>query len=147
MPANFLWILVIVWDESRQCWCSCGVVVTWWLCQHGRLCECTEGEGPGCSTDLVMSPSIIQHWERWEGERLWEAPSHQTWSAMCGYRRSVTGVLQRVNAWHRLSLNLGSGGADDCYWQGRLFVAVGYGLWYSKTCVIRNWMNKNRPKM
>lgn len=33
-----------------QCWfkkdlgsCDCVVI---WLCQHGRLCECTEGEEP-----------------------------------------------------------------------------------------------------
>lgn len=43
---------------------SAGHVVR--LCPHGRQCECREGE-TGCSTDLVMSPNIIQHSKRREG--------------------------------------------------------------------------------
>lgn len=36
----------------------------------------SEGEGSGCSTDLVMSPNIIQQrrTQRREGQRLWEVP-------------------------------------------------------------------------
>lgn len=44
--------------------CRSHVVVR--SCPHGRQCECREGE-TGCSTDLVMSPNIIQHSQRREG--------------------------------------------------------------------------------
>lgn len=47
-----------------------------WPCQHGRPCDCTGGEGPGCSTDLVMSPNVTQHaQQRGVGGRLMEAPA------------------------------------------------------------------------
>lgn len=57
----------------------------WRLCQHGWQCEHTEWEGPGCSTDLVMSPNIIrqQHTQRREGEPLMGSAGqrHVRWQA------------------------------------------------------------------
>lgn len=76
--------------------CSCVIVVMRWLCQHGRLCESTEGDGPGCSTDLVMSPNVIQHTQRKEGKRLREASCrpdvrlHVRLQARCSRCRSLT---------------------------------------------------------
>lgn len=98
-------------NESEKCWCSCDVV-TWGLCQHGRQCDRTERERPGCSTDLVMSPNIIQqrHTRRREGECLWEAPCRGPCSAMCDWRRTVTLGLHYVT-FQRLNLNLSSGGS------------------------------------
>lgn len=48
---------------------AAGVVMMGWPCQHGRLRELRRGRARGCSTDLVMSRSIIQHPQWKEGER------------------------------------------------------------------------------
>lgn len=82
-----------------------------WLWQHGRLCESTEGDGPGCSTDLVMSPNVIQHTQRKEGKRLREASCrpdvrlHVRLQARCSRCRSLT----QAELEFELELGLGRG--------------------------------------
>lgn len=100
--------------------CSCVIVVMRWLWQHGRLCERTEGDGPGCSTDLVMSPNVIQHSQRKEGKRLREASCrpdvwlHVRLQARCSRCRSLTQA--------ELELGLGLG-------RGQLQVIKGRGFY------------------
>lgn len=68
-------------DQSLVLWCDGCASMADNVSYGGR-------EKPGCSTDLVMSQSIIQHLQRREGRRtLGSFVTPKARSAMCGSRR------------------------------------------------------------
>lgn len=104
-----LWILLKCVKNKKQknleSWRPCRSHVEVRLCPHGRQCESREGE-TGCSTDLVMSPNIIQHSWRREGDGFgkrhakrrvlpcaWSVWLHIEWKKNKSFKRAIMKAL------------------------------------------------------